>query len=273
MASARDAVSSKLRSAPSAAQPLAGPQRKADRNSTMVVYEKLRSSILDGEVAPGSYLSQVQIARHYNVSRGPLREAVRLLQQEGLVEVEVNQRARVASFSVADLEQLYALRIVSEAMAVRASVALFTDEDISTIADFLLGMEKTSPSDILTWREMHRGFHFALISRAGDRVVATIKQLYDLCDRYRRIYAFPESHSWLMVPAEHHAIAEACRQRDAVMASKTLATHLSRTALTMLMMVAPDYDPFAIRSALQLVTGDSGRELVAQKPRGGAATG
>jgi DNA-binding GntR family transcriptional regulator len=233
---------------------------RIDRNSTMVVYQQLRSAILRGELTPDSHLSQVQIARRYNVSRGPLREAVRMLQQEGFVNVEVNQRARVAAFSVQDLEQLYAMRIVVEAFAVRASVPSFTDVDLTTISAFLDGMERTSSSEIAAWRKMHRGFHFSIIARAGDRVVATIKQLYDHCDRYRTIYAFPESYSWLMVPAEHHAIAEACRKRDPGLASRTLAIHLSRTALTMLMMVAPHYDPAAVRSALQLVTGEAGIE-------------
>ena len=58
-----------------------------------------------------------------------------------------------------------------------------------------------------------------------------------------------------MVPEEHHAIAEACEQRNAGLACELLAKHLARTALTMLMIVSPDYNPAAIRSALQLVTG------------------
>ena len=62
-------------------------------------------------------------------------------------------------------------------------------------------------------------------------------------------------------------IFEACKDREAVLASRTLATHLSRTALTMLMMVAPDYDPAAIRNALQLVVGSGGKELALPERR------
>lgn len=237
----------------------------SSRNSTMVAYEQLRNAILKGEVKPGSHLSQVQVARRFNVGRGPLREAVRLLQQEGFVIAEVNQRARVATFSVEELEQLYAMRIVLEAFAVRTSVALFTAEDLERIFAFLEGMDRTSSSEIAAWRKMHRGFHFAIIARAGERVIGTIRQLYDHCDRYRTIYSFPESYSWLMVPTEHQAIAESCSKRDAVLASKTLAIHLSRTALTMLMMVAPQYDPSAIRNALQLIAGESGLAAAAEK--------
>ena len=73
-----------------------GKRRDKARDMTWTVYSSLRESILNGAIAPGSFLSQVQLASNLGVSRGPLREAVRMLQREGLVEAEVNRRGRVS---------------------------------------------------------------------------------------------------------------------------------------------------------------------------------
>ena len=100
------------------------------RDMTWTVYSSLRESILNGTLPPGESLSQVQLANQLGVSRGPLREAVRMLQREGLVEAEVNRRGRVSSFSIDDLEQLYAMRIVHESLAIRINVPRFTKRDI-----------------------------------------------------------------------------------------------------------------------------------------------
>ena len=100
---------------------------------TWTVYSSLRESILNGALPPGESLSQVQLATKLGVSRGPLREAVRMLQREGLVEAEVNRRGRVSSFSMDDLEQLYAMRIVHESLAIRITVPRFTQKDIDAL--------------------------------------------------------------------------------------------------------------------------------------------
>ena len=99
--------------------PRAKSRTPKPRDMTWTVYTSLRESILNGALPPGESLSQVQLATKLGVSRGPLREAVRMLQREGLVEAEVNRRGRVSSFSIDDLEQLYAMRIVHESLAIR----------------------------------------------------------------------------------------------------------------------------------------------------------
>src|SRR5437899_11996058 len=90
--------------------------------STEVVHDRLRSSFLRGELDPTVPLSQVQLAARLGVSRTPLREALRMLQREGLIYSEPNRRVRVAELSVADLEQLYAARVLVEALSVRLTV-------------------------------------------------------------------------------------------------------------------------------------------------------
>src|SRR5438034_4316596 len=94
----------------------------AQELSTEVVHDRLRRAILRGEFDPRVPISQVQLAARLGVSRTPLREALRMLQREGLIDSEPNRRVRVAELSVVDLEQLYAARIVIEALATRIAV-------------------------------------------------------------------------------------------------------------------------------------------------------
>src|ERR1700735_2814313 len=90
------------------------------------VYDRIRTAILHGELAPGSVMSQVVLADELGVSRTPLREALRILQSEGLVEAEPTRRVRVAPLTAKDLEQLCVMRIALESTALRISIPRLT---------------------------------------------------------------------------------------------------------------------------------------------------
>lgn len=224
------------------------------RDSTVVVHDALREAILRSDLTAGTWLSQVQIAKQYGVSRGPVREALRMLQREGLIEAEVNHRARVARFSVEDLEQLYATRIVTEALSVSVSVPRFTDEDLEGLEILLHDLDELAGVDIERWEEVHRQFHLALVAHAGQRMLRAIEQAIDHSERYRRVYITQGPRSWSIGAAEHREIVDACVSRDAGMASELLARHLSRTALTVFMLVAPEHNPEMVRAALRQTT-------------------
>src|SRR5882724_597789 len=86
--------------------------RKVDlpeaRQAIPYVHAYLRECILDGTLTPGTKLSQVSLARQLGISRTPLREVLRMLQEEGLVEIEPNQRTRVAGLDPQELDDVYA---------------------------------------------------------------------------------------------------------------------------------------------------------------------
>ncbi len=92
--------------------------------NTEDVYERVRNAILDGELAAGTVMSQVALAEELGISRTPLREALRLLQGEGLIEAEPNRRVRVAPMTASDMEELCVMRVTLEAEALRLSVPL-----------------------------------------------------------------------------------------------------------------------------------------------------
>lgn len=223
------------------------------------VHERVRQAILRGELRPGTIMSQVQLSLSLGVSRTTLREALRLLQREGLIEAEPNRRVRVAAFSVEDLEQLYALRIVNEALGIRLTVPSFEASDIVELRSLLQQMEACAEvRDADGWDQPHRTFHRLLVRDAGARTVRLLEELSDHSERYRRVYLAAGPRAWTNGPAEHTAIVDACERQDATAAGALLARHLSRTALTVLMEIAPDHDPRPIRTALRAETPAGG---------------
>ena len=243
---------------PGRAETAAGP-----RDNTWIVYHRIRQSILGGAIPPGAEISQVQVATELGVSRGPVREAMRMLQSEGLLEAEINKVGRVSSFSLDDLEQLYGMRIVQEALAIRVSVPRFTQQDFDQLRIYLRQMGELAGRDLDQWRVVHRNFHLALVAHAGERMLRTIRDFHDHSGRYVVLYITGEPRAWSVGAEEHKEIVEACVNRDAALATERLARHLARTALTIVTNAAPEHDPTVVRAALRLATGAEADNRVA----------
>jgi DNA-binding GntR family transcriptional regulator len=221
-----------------------------------LVYSKLRESILHGYLAPGLVVSQVQLARELGVSRTPLREAVRILQREGLVEGEANRMVRVAPLSIDDIEELYAVRIAIGTLGVQLTVPVMTAEDDEFLDECLSQMARHAKAgDVDSWEHHHIAFHARLVRGGGRRLARLLSELSDHAERYRRLYINSEPRAMSVGAVEHEAIVAACHGRDALLAAMELARHLSRTALTALMHIAPEHEPAMVRSALRAVIG------------------
>jgi DNA-binding GntR family transcriptional regulator len=221
-----------------------------------LVYQQLREAILHGRLAPGLVVSQVQLAQKLGVSRTPLREAVRMLQREGLVEGKANRMVRVAPFSIQDVEELYAVRIANEALGIRLTVPGMVAADDAFLEGCLREMARcTTEGDIDAWKRQHRAFHVHLVGGGGHRLGKLLSELSDHAERYRRLYIASEPRAMSVGAAEHEAIARACHDRDASRAAAELARHLSRTALTVLMHIAPEHEPAMVRATLRSVLG------------------
>ena len=220
------------------------------------VHEHLRRQILDGTLPPGSVLSQVQLAQQFGVSRTPLREALRLLQEERLVLAEHNHRVRVADINLEELESLYASRIMLETLALALTIPRLSQSELGTLAQALDAMHVASTQrDNDAWEQGNRRFHALLAIHAEERIRQMIKRSIDASERYRHIKLQTIPHAQEVAEAEHAAILTACRERDLDAAVEMLARHLARTALTVIAQVAPEYEPTAVRTALRLVTG------------------
>jgi DNA-binding GntR family transcriptional regulator len=225
--------------------------RNGSRDNIAAIHDELREAILRGDLPAGAVLSQLQLAEDFGVSRGPVREALRLLQREGLVDAELNRRARVADFSLGDLEQLYAMRILNETLAVTATVPQLTTEELEAIRRDLEEMDAAAGADLHAWETSHRRFHRQLAAHAGRRLTMLVEQLSDHAERYRRAYIAADARAWAAGSADHHRIYEAAERGDAVGAGNATAEHLARTALTVFANAAPNHDPGLVRGALR----------------------
>lgn len=224
-----------------------------DGASTLVdLHRRVRTLVLSGSLAPGQVVSQVQLARELGVHRATLREALRMLQSEGLIEAEHNRRVRIAPLSSADLVHVCALRIATESLAVRLTVPRLTPADDRELAELLAAIDPARGLDAEPWEAAHRTLHRRLVAAAEGRLRATIFDLQDHAHRYRRSYLSRRPSALDEAWADHCRIVEACRRRDAAAASRCLSLHLGRAAISHLAVTDPLFDPVVVREALAL---------------------
>jgi DNA-binding GntR family transcriptional regulator len=223
----------------------------ADGQHVGAIHDRLRGAILRGELAAGDELSQVRLARHLGVSRTPLREALRMLLSEGLVEGEPGRQLRVAGFSIADMEELYVERVTLEAIALRITLPRLTAQDVGAMEGYVAQMAHFArEQDYVSWDAPHRALHATFGAHAGRRIAHRVTRLSEHAERYRRAYTTRAARAWATGLDEHRRIVDACKRRDADAGARALAEHLGATALGIVALVAPGYDAMALRTAI-----------------------
>ena len=180
------------------------------------VLASLREDIRTGLLAPGDQIVQEALAERYGVSRVPLREALKTLESEGQVTYYPHRGYFVAELSVADLLEVYRLRALLEAEAIRAAVPTLGEDDVAALADLAADIDAASArGDLTAVTIANRRFHFALFDAAGmPRLSRLLRQLWQATDAYRSLY-FQAPSNRERVAAEHAAMVTALRARDA----------------------------------------------------------
>jgi len=180
------------------------------------VLAALRSEILTGQLGPGDQIVQELLAERYGVSRVPLREALKTLESEGQVVYHPHRGYFVAELSVADLLEVYRLRALLEAEAIRAAVPTLGDDDVDALADLAHEIDLAADGgDVIAMTAANRRFHFAVFDAAGmPRLSRLLRQLWEATDAYRALY-FQASANRARVAGEHAAMVQALRDRDA----------------------------------------------------------
>ncbi|MFJ8027739.1 GntR family transcriptional regulator [Streptomyces sp. NPDC096311] len=225
------------------------------RQSIAPLHALLRECIMDGRLAPGTVLSQVALGRQLGVSRTPVREALRMLQEEGLVEAEPNQRMRVTCIDPAELDADYAMRIMLETLALTMTLDGFGARERREAKAQVTAMRRAARAkDIEGWFAAHGEYHRLLTAGAGAALQRQLRALSDRSVRYIRITQHFDPTRW-SEPGniEHPAILDAVVAGDRDAAVSCLAHHLERTALRVLRDHAPDYEPEAVPKAMHLV--------------------
>jgi DNA-binding GntR family transcriptional regulator len=224
------------------------------------VHAYLRERILDGTLTPGTKLSQVTLAKQLGVSRTPLREVLRMLQEEGLVEIEPNQRTRIAGLDPQELDDVYAARILMETLALSMTMGTFGSAQRRDAKRQLTAMSRAAKAgDFDGWFSAHADYHRLITAATGEALQRQLSALADRTIRYIRIYQLSDPDSWQAAGrVEHAQILESLIDGDEQGALSGMANHLARTALRVLTDCAPDYQPVAVPHAVALVSTNAG---------------
>jgi DNA-binding GntR family transcriptional regulator len=221
----------------------------------------LREAILEGNLEPGEVTTQIALAERFGIGRTPVREALRLLQSEGLVVGEPNRRVQVTPLSGGDVEELYITRIMLEPAAVRLTVPGLTSRDVAEMEGYMAQMDHYGRGrDWRGLRTPHREFHRTLIAVAGPRIVALLATLFDHAERYRVSHTVSEE-AWKLRQGEHRAILDAAAARDADRTAHLLVEHYVRTVRLILDAFGTGHEPVRLRTTLRTVAPDAERLL------------
>jgi DNA-binding GntR family transcriptional regulator len=196
-------------------------------------YRKLREAIIEGDYPPGSPLRHSELADAFGVSLIPIREAIRKLEVERLVDSIPNKGARVAPISLEDVDDVYQTRVALETEALRRAWPNLTPEVVEEIAQTRERMVERVRRDDETFYELHRRVHFEVYERSGSPwLVHLIEILWSHTERYRRLAAkldsFVDEGSDL-----HGMVLDAIRSQDREAAEEALRNDLQRTARLM----------------------------------------
>jgi DNA-binding GntR family transcriptional regulator len=190
------------------------------------VLAELRRFIATGRLRPGEQFVQDALAAELGVSRVPLREALKILEGEGQVTYLAHRGYFVTQLSLSDLLEVYRIREILEAEAIRVGVPQMTIEDVDRLEEAVREVQAAAAvADVVTMTQANRRLHFALIEACGlPRLVRIIRLLWDATEVYRSVY-YTEPHNRELVEAEHHDLVAAAKAGDVARTLQVLDRH------------------------------------------------
>lgn len=194
------------------------------------VYSALRSGILTGEFPPGSRLIETQLTQSFSVSRTPLREALRQLQQEGLITSGAGS-LQVTRLSAIDAVELYDCRLVLEQLSVTGACEHASPQQLKTLEQCVIQAEASEPQSsgekaLLKLLDLDYQFHHLIAQSSGNRrLISLLDQLFDAM-ALLRIQTLKQNPSVLEIRLEHRQVYEAIAQKDAATATAAIQLHL-----------------------------------------------
>jgi DNA-binding GntR family transcriptional regulator len=200
-------------------------------------YGALRRDIVSGAIAPGEHLAEVALAERYGVSRTPIREALRRLEQDGLVE-RIGRRMHVRQHRPEEILDIYEVRIILEEAAARGAALRHTPLDLSLLTRAHEDMVGLPRGDAAEQARTNRVFHQRVWHASHSPT------LIDLLDRLNvHLHRYPQTTltypgRWDAVLEEHTALLAAIRERRADEAAKIAADHMSAARDVRLRMYA-----------------------------------
>ena len=210
-----------------AAQPLTNLDRSTLRERSL---EALRTAITSGEYRPGDHLGEEELAGRLGVSRGTVREALRHLQQEGLVTAGARGMLRVNSLSPAEIRDLFQVRGALEGLAVTLLIASpRRDAAVVRLRKALPDLDEPD-RDFSAHIDADLGFHLLLCQLSENSVLVDAWRHLEGRVRITILSDGDEHHPNIMSASYHAPIVDAVEAGDAAQAVKVLQDHMARAA-------------------------------------------
>lgn len=195
-----------------------------------VVYDTLRQSIIDGSLLPGERLVETELSERFNVSRMPIREAIRKLEAEGLVEYQPRKGAVVKGFTEEDIVEIYTLREALEALAAVQAVRRGTEDDVRRIEEAMREIDRLAemadsadPADIFAANQ--RFSQLVIEASHMPRLIQVVNTYMGYLEKFRRV-TMGDPVRREVVRREHRMIFEAIRDRDEKRAEALTREHV-----------------------------------------------
>lgn len=187
----------------------------------------IRDRILKGEYKIGEKIKENQIATEFKVSRTPIREAFKQLENEGLIDYIPNRGCFAKGFTRQDIEDIYAVRKALEIMAVEWAVSRISDGQIQALQEQSELMEfYTAKKDSDKVLELNSAYHDIIYDAAGSRFMAQILRSYkEYIEQTRKVILYEQAYLEEILQ-EHKAVLAAIIDRDVEGAKKAMAEHL-----------------------------------------------
>lgn len=198
------------------------------RTASDDVADALRNAIVRGDFQDGEELNQVTLARHFGVSRVPVREALRQLQAEGLISAKAHMRAVVTALTTERVAEVLDLRILMESYLLRRAADRLTDQDVSELTELCDEMERTDDHE--AWLALNSRFHAGLYAAAGADLALDLSQkLAARIQRYLHEGRGDAVHRNSEANAEHRRILDAVSGGEVDEACSLLEAHIGGT--------------------------------------------
>lgn len=189
------------------------------------IFHALSERIVTGALPAGEKLRQDHIARDYEASHVPVREALLRLEAHGLATSLPRRGTRVSALDPSEIREVVEMRVALEVLALSHAIPKMTDEDIAEVQTAFERCE--AASDMLAWDQANRAFHMALLAPCNmNRLLDTIADLQLAAARH--LFAYWKGQWRPRHDADHAALMQAVVERDAMTACSVMRRHLRR---------------------------------------------
>jgi DNA-binding GntR family transcriptional regulator len=193
---------------------------------TSLVYEQLHAQIVSGELAPGARLTESVLATTFGISRTPVREALRRLEQDGLVERAAHGML-VKSRSPQEILEIYEVRIILEEAAARSAALNATELDLARLRQLHLVLVSSTPDDLDRLINGNRRFHEQVWSMShNSALIDLLNRINSLILRYRGTTLIHQDR-WVTALEEHTELLQAIESRDPARAAESARRHMA----------------------------------------------